>query len=192
MYIIPFGNPLDKVQRMAFELAARTCRGSRSLWKRLRALGFVPAFVLGVLACAPSVAAQTAPTANAGAEGATVTLDSTGSRDLKGQALTYTWSQTGGTTVTLSSASTVSPTFTAPTTTAPTVGSVGFFGNPYRGDAYGVGERISIAGSFDNPVSVIGIPQVALTIGTRRRYATFYYAPADGRHRYDRQRGAHP
>ena len=70
--------------------------------------------------------------------------------------------------------------------TAPTVGSVGFFGNPYRGDAYGVGERISIAVSFDNPVSVTGMPQVALTIGTRRRYATFYYAPADGRHTYFR------
>ncbi len=309
---------------MAFELVTRTCRGSRSSWKRLRALDFVPAFVLGVLACAPAAAAQTAPTANAGAdqtvtegatvtldgsgssdsanraltyawsqtggaevelsstgavrpsfiaptqlaanatltfsltvtaggtdsqpdtvaitatagsddaptadagtdqtvyEGATVALDGTGSRDPEGQALTYAWSQTGGTSVTLSSASVVSPTFTAPssltataaltfsltvtasgtasqpdtvtitvpvgstapTTTAPTVGSVGFFGNPYSGDTYGVGERISVAVSFNTVVSVVGMPQVALTIGTRTRYATFYHA--NGRDTYFR------
>ena len=212
---------------MAFELVTRTCRGSRSPWMRLRALGFVPAFVLGILAYAPSAVAQTAPTANAGAdqtvaEGATVTLD--GSSDSANRALTYAWSQTSGVEVELSSTGAVRPSFVAPTqlaanttltfsltvtasgtdsqpdtvtitvpagsteptTTAPTVGSVGFFGNPYRGDTCDVGERISIAVSFDNPVSVTGMPQVALTIGTRRRCATFYYAPADGRHTYFR------
>lgn len=219
MYITPFGNPLDTIQHMAFELTARTCRGSHSLWKRFRALGFVPAFVLGVLACAP--------TANAGAdqtvaEGATVTLDGSGSSDSANRALTYAWSQTSGVEVELSSTGVVRPSFLAPTqlaanatltfsltvtasgtnsqpdtvaitvstgSTAPTVGGVGFFGNPYRGDTCGVGERISIAVSFDNPVSVTGMPQVALTIGTRRRYATFYYAPADGRHTYFRYWG---
>ena len=168
-----------------------------------------------------------APTADAGTdqtvyEGAMVALDGTGSRDPEGQALTYAWSQTGGTSVTLSSATVVSPTFTAPssltataaltfsltvtasstdsqpdtvtitvpagstapTTTAPTVGSVGFFGSPYRGDTYGVGERISVAVSFNTVVSVVGMPQVALTIGTRTRYATFYHA--NGRDTYFR------
>ena len=71
--------------------------------------------------------------------------------------------------------------------TAPTVGSVGFFGNPYSGDTYGVGERISVAVSFNTVVSVVGMPQVALTIGTRTRYATFYYY-AEGRHTYFRYR----
>lgn len=193
---------------MAFELVTRTCRGSRSSRKRLRALGFVPAFVLGVLACAPSAAAQTTPTANAGAdqtvaEGATVTLDGSGSSDSANRALTYAWSQTSGVEVELSSTGAVRPSFIAPTqlaanatltfsltvaaggtdsqpdtvaitvpagSTAPTVGSVGFFGNPYRGDTYGVGERISMSVSFDTAVSVVGMPQVALTIGIRTRY----------------------
>ena len=68
---------------------------------------------------------NSAPTANAGpdqtavASGATVTLDGLGSTDTDaGDALTYAWSQTSGTTVTLSdnnSATAVQPTFTAPT-----------------------------------------------------------------------------
>ena len=59
------------------------------------------------------------PVANAGANqtvalGATVQLDGSGSTDPSGNPLTYRWSQTGGTQVTLSSNTTVKPTFTAP------------------------------------------------------------------------------
>ncbi|MHC5109332.1 MAG: DUF4347 domain-containing protein, partial [Planctomycetota bacterium] len=47
-------------------------------------------------------------------EGASVTLDASGSSDADGDTLTYTWTQTGGSTVTLSDASASQPNFTAP------------------------------------------------------------------------------
>jgi hypothetical protein len=66
--------------------------------------------------------ANSAPTANAGpdqtsvASAATVTLDGSGSSDPDaGDTLTYAWTQTSGTTMSLSSATTAQPTFTAPT-----------------------------------------------------------------------------
>ncbi len=61
-----------------------------------------------------------APTADAGADqtvaaGATVNLDGTGSSDPDaGDTLDYTWTQTGGTAVTLTGADTATPSFTAP------------------------------------------------------------------------------
>ncbi|MDA9116446.1 fibronectin type III domain-containing protein [Planktomarina temperata] len=64
---------------------------------------------------------NSAPTANAGpdqtsvASAATVTLDGLGSTDQDGDTLTYAWTQTSGTTMTLSSTTADKPTFTAPT-----------------------------------------------------------------------------
>ncbi|MDB4028381.1 putative Ig domain-containing protein [Flavobacteriaceae bacterium] len=66
-----------------------------------------------------AAAANAAPVANAGADqagitqGATVTLDATGSTDDVGIS-SYSWTQTVGTTVTLSNTAVAQPTFTAP------------------------------------------------------------------------------
>jgi hypothetical protein len=66
---------------------------------------------------------NTVPVASAGAAqsaepGVTVTLDGSGSRDADNDPLTYTWTQTGGPAVTLSSRTVQKPTFTAPATPA--------------------------------------------------------------------------
>ena len=68
------------------------------------------------------IPANRSPVASAGSnqtvdEGATVTLDGSGTTDpdiATGDTLTYLWAQTSGTTVTLNDASAISPTFTAP------------------------------------------------------------------------------
>ena len=65
-------------------------------------------------------ASNSAPVANAGPDqtvdaGATVTLDGSSSSDADGHSLTYAWTQTSGTSVTLSSSTASQPTFTAPT-----------------------------------------------------------------------------
>ncbi|QYG91867.1 DUF4214 domain-containing protein [Iamia sp. SCSIO 61187] len=66
------------------------------------------------------VAVNRAPTADAGPDqdvngGDTVSLDGTGSTDPDGDTLTYAWDQITGTAVTLTGATTASPTFSAPT-----------------------------------------------------------------------------
>ncbi|TDD27308.1 hypothetical protein E1218_10780 [Kribbella turkmenica] len=70
-----------------------------------------------------TTAVNQVPVANAGTAqtvntGTTVTLDGSGSRDADNDPLTYTWTQTGGPVVTLSSRTVQKPTFTAPATPA--------------------------------------------------------------------------
>jgi hypothetical protein len=68
----------------------------------------------------PANVANQNPVANAGSnqsvlQGTTVTLDGSGSYDPDGTIASYAWTQTAGTTVSLSSSSVQKPTFTAPT-----------------------------------------------------------------------------
>ncbi|MBV8146569.1 MAG: VCBS repeat-containing protein, partial [Gammaproteobacteria bacterium] len=84
-------------------------------------LGLATAILLLLTACGgggnspppnpPTAVAGSAQTVN---KHAPVTLDGSGSRDPQGLALTYSWSQTGGTNVSLSNPASAQPTFTAP------------------------------------------------------------------------------
>jgi hypothetical protein len=71
----------------------------------------------------PAQPLNPAPVARAGADqavasGASVTLDGSTSADPDGEAITFSWSQTAGATVTLTGANTARPTFTAPVVAA--------------------------------------------------------------------------
>ncbi len=56
---------------------------------------------------------------------------------------------------------------------APSVSSVYFVGSPKNGNSYQPGETITVQANLDRTVNVTGSPQVALTIGSRTRYATY-------------------
>ncbi len=97
-----------------------------------------------------------APTAEAGqnqtvGKGATVTLDGSGSSDPEEEALTYAWTQTGGTTVTLSSSTAESPTFTVPTQVA----------NPTLVFSLVVTDARSLASSADTVTVTVNDPPTA-------------------------------
>src|SRR3954466_10045873 len=73
----------------------------------------------------PRPSPNTVPVANAGPNqsvtaAAQVTLDGSASSDSDGTIASYTWSQTAGTAVTLSSTTAAKPTFTAPSAAATT------------------------------------------------------------------------
>ena len=57
--------------------------------------------------------------------------------------------------------------------TPPGVRDIAFISSPARGDTYGLGETVEVVVEFDRAVTATGTPQVALTIGTQTRHATF-------------------
>ena len=57
---------------------------------------------------------------------------------------------------------------------APTVSSISFSSTPARGDTYALGEAVEVRVRFDRAVTATGKPQMALTVGTQTRYATFF------------------
>ena len=58
---------------------------------------------------------------------------------------------------------------------APAVSGVSITSSPASGDTYELGERIIVRVTFDRPVDVTGSPQLALTIGTATRQASYSY-----------------
>ena len=57
---------------------------------------------------------------------------------------------------------------------APAITSISFSSSPANGDTYALGERVEVSVRFDQTVTAAGEPQVALTVGTQTRYATFF------------------
>ena len=57
---------------------------------------------------------------------------------------------------------------------APAITSISFRSSPANGDTYALGERVEVSVRFDQAVTATGEPQVALTVGTQTRYATFF------------------
>ncbi len=57
--------------------------------------------------------------------------------------------------------------------TVPAVERISLVSSPARGDTYELGETVQVRVEFDGAIRVTGNPQVALTVGTRTRYATY-------------------
>ena len=57
--------------------------------------------------------------------------------------------------------------------TVPVVETISLISFPARGDTYELGEMVEVVVEFDGAVKATGEPQVALTIGTQTRYATY-------------------
>ena len=58
--------------------------------------------------------------------------------------------------------------------TPPRVRRIALLTSPAKGDTYGAGETVEVVVEFDRAVRATGSPQVALTIGTQTRHATFF------------------
>lgn len=123
-----FGSILDNTSRgsgtdnVAMSAALPTQLPGTTIYYRVRAINSVGPSIPGDTFSFPTL--NPPPIANAGDNqavfsGKTVTLDGSGSSDGYGGTLTYQWTQTAGTPVTLSSSTSASPTFTAPSVPFP-------------------------------------------------------------------------
>jgi hypothetical protein len=110
---------------------------------------------------------NTPPVANAGAdqnvfEAATVVLNGSSSSDPDGDPLTYSWTQTAGTTVTLTGANTVSASFTAPTVGAVRTYTFQLTVNDGQGGSHSDSITVTVTPSNYPPVANAGPDQGAL------------------------------
>ena len=81
---------------------------------------------------------------------------------------------TGNVTVTVARASGGSGEVTFDTSAATGVSSIVFATSPASGDTFGLGEVIGVVVTFDaGGITITGTPQVALTIGSATRHATY-------------------
>ena len=68
--------------------------------------------------------------------------------------------------------------------TPPQVRAIYYDSSPTRGDTYELGETVEVVVEFDSGVEATGDPQVALTIGSHTRYATFFGWSSDNTLRF--------
>ena len=96
-----------------------------------------------------------------------------GTPEAAGAASEQTWVATDGD----GDATTLTFTITVAAADAPKVSALTFLSSPRSGDTYGVGEVISVGLKFDKPVTRTGTPRLALSIGSRTRYASYFASP---------------